>query len=531
MTAKVIDPLKFKEMCWPDVVFSREQIEIIYSVRDNVETVVPAGNMLGKDYVAGFIILWFFMSRHPCRIVTTSAKEDHLRVLWGEMGQFIQSSKVALDVQQGGSLIVNDRDIYKVVNSKKDKLSYIIGRVASPDKIAAMSGHHIAQTGDGIPRTLFVPDECSSIPQAYYTMAIAWFNRMLAIGNPWPCDNFFKYAVKGEPGTKDKGGNIRSSSNGHYDRKVIQITAQDSPNVRLAETQIKNGKKPTHEILIPGLKPYAEYLRNRERWNPIEQCVGLDAEWYEGPEIKLFPPDWVNAAELAAFKLPTRRKAKAIGVDTAYGGDNTSWCAVDELGVIAMHSKKTPDTSIIVKETLIFMRDMLLNNPRQVLFDSGGGGQVHVDYLRARGYNVRSIAFGGSATPEKEIGIKLLADRKEEDEVRYIYKNRRAEMYWAVRLQIDPLNEAGFGIPAEILDMPRFDGKATLREQLVAVPLDYSEDGRLFIIPKTKKATDPDTKLCLTDIIGCSPDELDSLVLAVFGLVNREQQHTVKALA
>ncbi len=206
---RVIDPMEFAAKLWPDVTFYDKQDEICSSVRDNDETYVPAGNMLGKDFVAAFIILWFFLTRRPCRIVTTSAKEDHLRVLWGEMSRFIQTCKYPLDSAKGGPLVVNQREIKYIRNDGSPcPLSYVKGMVASDEAIAAMQGHHIAATGDGIPRTLFVADECSSIPQAYYTMASTWANRILAIGNTWPCENFFKWAVEGKPGTDDKGGDI-----------------------------------------------------------------------------------------------------------------------------------------------------------------------------------------------------------------------------------------------------------------------------------------------------------------------------------
>jgi hypothetical protein len=161
-----------------------------------------------KDFVAAFIVLWFFISRHPCRVVTTSAKDDHLRVLWGEIGNLVQTSKYPLDRKSGGNLEVNQRELRKYVGGEMHKLSYCIGMVASQDKIAAMQGHHIAATGDGIPRTLFVSDESSSVPDAYYRMADTWADRMLYFGNAWPCDNFFKYAVKGNPKTSDPGGDL-----------------------------------------------------------------------------------------------------------------------------------------------------------------------------------------------------------------------------------------------------------------------------------------------------------------------------------
>jgi hypothetical protein len=205
---QVADPLKFSRLVWPGMTFYLQQQEIVYSVMDNRETIVVAANKMGKDFVAAFIVLWFFLTRHPCRIVTTSAKDDHLRVLWGEMGNLIQSAEYPLDVRQGGCLNVNARELRKVINGQIHKLSYCIGMVASQDKIAAMQGHHIASTGDGVPRTLFVCDEASSVPHQYYIMADTWMDRALIFGNAWPCDNFFKYAVKGNPMTRDPGGDL-----------------------------------------------------------------------------------------------------------------------------------------------------------------------------------------------------------------------------------------------------------------------------------------------------------------------------------
>lgn len=43
----VVDPMRLKDELWPDVVFYRQQREIIYSVAENDETIVVAGNMLG----------------------------------------------------------------------------------------------------------------------------------------------------------------------------------------------------------------------------------------------------------------------------------------------------------------------------------------------------------------------------------------------------------------------------------------------------------------------------------------------------
>ena len=155
-----VDPLLLAKELWPDVMFYREQREIIYSVWHNDETFVPAGNMLGKDFVAGFIALAFFLTRSPCRVISTSVDHAQLEgVLWGEIRRFVQTCKYPLEAQNGGPLICNHLHIRKVdpKTLQVDPLSYLIGRVAS--KGEGMLGHHIAKTGDGIPRTLFIADE------------------------------------------------------------------------------------------------------------------------------------------------------------------------------------------------------------------------------------------------------------------------------------------------------------------------------------------------------------------------------------
>lgn len=208
MKHKQVDPITLAKALWPDVKFYDKQIDIIYSVWNNDETVVPAGNMLGKDFVAGRIIPLFFLTRQPCRIVTTSATEGHLRVLWGEIKQAIQESVVALERAKGGPWTCTHNKITKIYKGQECPLSYVIGMVASQDSIAAMQGHHVANRGDGIPRSLFVSDESSSVPNEYFKMARTWANRMLIFGNTWDCSNYFYEAVEGTPDGRDPGGDI-----------------------------------------------------------------------------------------------------------------------------------------------------------------------------------------------------------------------------------------------------------------------------------------------------------------------------------
>lgn len=517
------DPFKLGKLLWPDVNFYSQQREIVMSVWNNKLTVVPAGHQLGKDFVSGFICLAFFLTRHPCRIVTTSVDGSQLQsVLWGEIKRFIQTSRIELNNERGGPLVVNHMRIRKMWHGEVDALSYLIGRVSEFGE--GMSGHHIAQTGDGVARTLFLADECSGVREEIISKASEWANRSLLIGNPYACTNTFYWAVKGKPGTDDKGGDI-PRENGHgYLRKVLKIKATDSPNVRFGLAQKAAGIKPTNDIKIPGVLPYEEYIERRRLWDEQKQCAGLDAEFYEGAEVLMFPPQWLNRAEILAQGLANRRrKARAMGIDPAEGGDKTAWVLVDEWGVVDMISLKTPDTSMIVPRTIALMKEHGIA-AQNVVFDRGGGGKEHADSMRQMGYDVRTVAFGEAVGPPPRYGRDLVAERIEQQEERYAYKNRRAEMYGRLRFMLDPKNAKldypeecqGFGVPA------RF---AAIRQQLAPIPLEYDAEGRMRLLPKRG----PEGTKTLTQLIGHSPDEADALVLALHGMCEKPRLRMIGA--
>lgn len=495
-----IDPVAFVRLLWPDIYLYDKQREIMYSLVENDETIVPAGNMLGKDFTAGLAALYFFMTRHPCRVVTTSVDQGQLeKVLWGEINRFIQTAAHALPLR------VNHCDVKKIVDGKECPLSYLLGRVAgSPE---GLLGHHLPWGPGKSPRTLMMFDEGSGIDPTYKEKTDTWVHRTLTIGNPYPCENHFKI--------DSKAGDVpRPNGQGYY-KKVIRIRAEDSPNVRLGLSQEQKGKPVTDAVLVPGVLMYSEYLKRRSLWDPIRQCVSLDAQFYEGAEVLMYPPAWLNAAELYARTLVGKRRiGRAIGVDAAMGGDKTSMTAVDELGIIEQQSKRTPDTSKIPGEVIAFARKHNVD-AENVLFDAGGGGKQHADRLRARGFNCRIVFFGEAVTPEPKSGMTPTFVKKQQREQRVVYKNRRAEMYGILRELLDPANGKPWAIPAALEE---------LRRQLSPIPLQYDGEGRLWLPPKHKR-TRESKEVTMQDLIGCSPDEADSTVLAVYGMVRKPHRN------
>lgn len=188
------DPVEFAGLLWPHVRLYDKQRESLWSVRDVPETFIVAGNKLGKDFLSGIAVLWAFLTHREVRIITTSVKDDHLRVLWGEIGRFIQTSRYPLRREHGGPLVCNHRDIRKVFLDGPHRgeicdISYLRGMVS--EKGEGMAGHHAAWT-------LAVMDEASGVDDAVYTQCGTWAKRILAFGNPNSCapTQFFRKNVE-----------------------------------------------------------------------------------------------------------------------------------------------------------------------------------------------------------------------------------------------------------------------------------------------------------------------------------------------
>ncbi len=546
------DPVLFTRMCWPEVRLYRQQREIMYSVRDNDETFCPAGNALGKDFVAALVALWWFCTRRPARVVTTSVKMDQLEdVLWGEMRRFINTSAVKLPIQYNHMRCRQLKDDGTPVPNAE-----LVGQVSNTQE--GLLGRHSTESfkasQDLTPRTLVIFDEASGINDATYNGTQTWAHRKLIIGNPFPCENFFKRGVNGGDVPRDPvpghhpptglslgGGDSGVPAPLGYHRRVIRITAEDSPNVRLARAEIAAGQVPTGRILVPGVKSWDKLCQDRRLWDPILQKVGLDAEFYEGSEILLFPPDWLQRADRIWQSLKGKpRTAKAIGCDPGEGGAHSSWCIGDELGVMEIISAKTPDTTVIPSTSIALMERWHVPADKFVM-DRGGGGKQHADALATMGYPIRTMAFGESIMLEPKRGLTRIEERKDVKAEHYAYVNRRSQIYGLLSTLLDPARDQhpwqegphtfpSFALPSSqrsIDDCPY----ARLTHQLSKFPRRYDGEGRLKLPPKNRitgqRVTEQKT---LTEMIGHSPDEADAVVLMLHALTTKSRRAVAGAV-
>lgn len=216
------DPVFLHSWMWPHSWLYSKQREFLWAVKESVETFCVAGNELGKDFILGRTCLmfwhspWTFFPRryfgevygrddvkrlalmrgcqvrelpeyivHQRRIVTTSVKADHLRVLWGEIGNAWRTCAIDLSAKY----VQNDMDIRFKEELQgamgRNVNSYLTGMVSGADNMEALTGHHA-------PYNLACGDEASGLDNQVYEAFDKWARRRVYIGNPKPCNNFFK---------------------------------------------------------------------------------------------------------------------------------------------------------------------------------------------------------------------------------------------------------------------------------------------------------------------------------------------------
>jgi hypothetical protein len=317
-----------------------------------------------------------------------------------------------------------------------------------------------------------------------------------------------------------------------YFRKVIHIAATDSPNVILGLAEKAAGLKISNREVLPGVVSMMEYERRLATFDEMLKTIALEGKFYEGKEVMLYPKTWLQASVeyYKSLMMEQRyRVAQAIGCDSGEGIAETSWSIGDRLGVIDIVAMPTPDTSIIPKVTKDLIKEYNVD-PSMVMFDYGGGGKMHADRLRADGYPVKTIGFGEAVTPPIKKGGSVIPypDKVENRENKFVYVNRRAQMYGELRELMDPTGDTtllkdhkGFAIPGRLKELLR---------QLSKMPLLYDKEGRMMMLPKNKVGKDSGGQKTLTELLGCSHDQADSTVLMVHAIIHKETRKKIGAV-
>lgn len=242
------DPVKFGE----DVLgesYTNDVIELMYSVRDNRDTLAKSANSTGKSHAAARIALWFFFCFPNSQVYTAAAPpEDNLRtILWAEIGRIVEKHPTLF-----AKVKVNDLYI------ERHKKSFIKG-ITIPTQ-GTESQREARFSGKHAPSIMFIFDEADGIPNECYRGAESCMTnshaRFLAMFNP-----------RHESGIlyqKEKKRVIN----------VVGLSAFRHPNVTSGTD------------VYPGAVDRATTLRRINEWTePLLQHERPDAECYEVPDF------------------------------------------------------------------------------------------------------------------------------------------------------------------------------------------------------------------------------------------------------
>lgn len=201
------DPVALCHWMWPHDIFYSKEREVIMAVKEAAEVYCQAGNELGKDWVLGRICVSFWVCpwayygpewfrnidkfakpgmpeyvNHKRRVVTTSVKDKHLDVLWAEIGTAWRTCRVDLNQD----FLMTHREVrFREEANAKNAASYMIGVVSGSENLEGLTGHHAAYT-------LGCGDEASGLNDRVQDAFSGWAKRMVFIGNPLPCETFYK---------------------------------------------------------------------------------------------------------------------------------------------------------------------------------------------------------------------------------------------------------------------------------------------------------------------------------------------------
>jgi hypothetical protein len=359
------DEKAFVEKCQDPVFFCnkvlgvdpwRKQREILYSVRDNPNTIVVSCNAGGKSFVSACCLLWWLYGRKDSLVLTTAPTyRQVMSVLWGEVSRLHQYAKVPL----GGDL-----------TSGKLQLGpkwYALGLPSSEE--VRFQGYHAENI-------LIIFDEAAGIEPHIYTAAqgnlTSQNSRFLLIGNPTsPSGMFYEY-----------------SKNPNWHK--IEISAFDSP-----------------AITEPDKYPYLvnmKWIKEREEeWSvgsPMYQARVLGKFPEEG-EDTLIPLSWLDAAvkryQDRANKDLLVSDHLYLGVDVARFGNDKSVCVPYQPNKVLPLKKLIGKDTIAVNHMVNQEAIAAGNKLTQITVDDTGVGGGVTDHLRHQSYPVIAVNFAQQA--------------------------------------------------------------------------------------------------------------------------------------
>ncbi len=442
------DPVLFARQCWGKDPWAK-QAEVLHACRKYRRVTVRSCNGAGKSCVAAMAVLDFLYSHPGSLVITTAPGARQVEgIVWREIREMWEPKATLM----GGEMPPKAAEL---------RLNGIQWRAVGFTTKAPgqfMGYHH--------PWMLVVVDEASEVEEevfaAIWRLMSGQNSKLLLIGNPLRCRGVFFDSHQ-----PDRKWSERNNE-GFFQ---LHISAFETPNVRAGKEVIPGLASPEWVATMK-----ADYGEESPEY---KACVlgefPIEDDW------TLVPLDWVHKA-MSLDNAPGPDEAKGeliMGVDVSrFGDDRTIACIRNDREIVALKRMERPGNLGLmeVADWIIQIGDAHNIPGPHWIIDGGGLGGGLVDRLRQLGKNVGQADFGMSAQDQNA------------------FLNRRAEMYWRLRMRLCPtVQENPFYIPSFCTG---------LKAQLPSIKYKTVEGRRRV-----------DSKETLRAILKRSPDESDALAM------------------
>ncbi len=485
LTAYKDKPIEFATEILKIKHLTKEQREILLSVRDRTTTNVQASHSVGKSFCMALVVLWYIFAVEGQVFTTAPTLQQVKDILWKEIRQLYDKNRSRLGGNRG------------VLFVKKTEFAKGIGFTSRDNNSNTFQGKHavflllIQDEADGISKT---------IDEAYESCLTGSENRGVRIGNPLTVGSAFYKACE-----IDK----------------IKIDVWSHPNVSWAYEEIEVNGKLIHrlkpDIAERILKPVAERKDNpvkpQSEWDgdlPRDVIPGaVSIAWIEKVRIKYgehslywdtrveaeFPTDsiegiiplsWLKEARERYDRDPDYWDNQAsqdkwrIGADVGDGGDQHAvalWRGKVLYKVDTHPTKGDREDTIRLATEIIEPFVNQLGADYAIAVDRLGVGAGTLGTLIRDGYTSYGCAFGAGAEDNSQ------------------FKNRKIELFWNFR--------EGLRL-AEIAIAPLGEIEDEVFEDLTSIRYTINTEKQLCCEPKEA------TKARL----GRSPDAGESVIIA-----------------
>lgn len=463
------DPIRFavEELGIARATIYAELEQVCLSVRDNRITDVQAGHGVGKTFIAGRVIVpWWVYCLGGSFVSTAPTGRQVRRLLWKEINQ----AHAVLKRRYGAAVGRCD-----VVQLKVTPSIYGYGFTAPHWDPDAFQGEHM-------PQLLVIGDEANGLAPGILSgmgsLAVGAQNRQLRIGNPTAANTAFFRSTR------------QPSESGIH--RTIKIPVWSHPNVK------------TKREVVPGAVTvqWIDQVRREHGEHSSYWTARVNAEFPIDEPESLVPRSAFDEAVHRYEEDPRRWKVKGrigygFGVDIGERSDRTAVAVVANRTLVQLSAREPiKDDRELARATAI-LRDFLDRAPRGswMNIDAIGVGAGVASFLIDEEYPVNAVRVSETAlTPDE---YRLIRDE--------LYGElRRGFMTHtlAIRPPASPAEEA-------LIE--------ALKDELSAIHWDRDIHGRFRAELKDK------TKARL----GRSPDLAEAVMLAFANFTPRDDDDTV----